>query len=194
MRLKWIFVALLQLHCVAAFADGVQSSIDPSHLPAAKLTPQMKYITSQEAYEILSADPGILFIDVRDPVEFTLSGHPSPIDAIVPIRAQGTVFDEELKEWALEDNPNFLKHMKEALNRFGKTKHDMIIVTCGSGRRSAMAARTLFAAGYTDVWHIPDGYPGAEKRGLNSANAWKREGLPWSYDPVYGSNRLSVIR
>ena len=187
------FFLTLCLLAETATADVIHSSIDPSLLLEVKLTPQMKYLTSQDAYSLLSADPNIFFVDVRDPVEVKLTGHPSMIDAVIPVRAQSNIFDEELKEWALKDNPDFLMYMEQALATFGKSRHDMIIITCGSGWRSAHAARLLHDAGYTDVWHIPDGYVGEEKRGLNLANAWQLEGLPWSYETVYGSQKLRII-
>ena len=188
-----IVFALLVLGSVKASAEDFQSAIDPTLLRDVKITPQMKYMTSQEAFEQLSQDPDILFVDVRDPVEVRLFGHPALIDAIIPIRAQSTVFDEDLKEWVLKDNPNFIMYMEDALAHFRLSKADRIIVTCGSGWRSAEAARRLHDAGFTDVWHIPDGYAGEEKPGVNLANAWKLAGLPWSYDRVYGSNRLRIV-
>jgi len=193
MKLNWIVLVAASFFPVASVSEVFQSSVDPAQLHEVKKTPQMQYLTSVEAYALVTADPDIFFIDVRDPLEIMLSGHPLQVDAIVPMRIQSTVFDEELKEWALEDNPDFLMHMDAALEDFGKAKNDMIIITCGSGRRSALAARKLHKAGYTNVWHITDGYEGEEKRGLNTANAWKIAGLPWSYSRIHGSQPLRII-
>ena len=188
------FCLVLGLGAPAALhAQTFQSSVDQSQLRSEKRTPQMKYLSSQDAFDILTADPNILFVDVRDPVEVKLHGHPSLVDAVIPLRAQSSEFDDVLLEWVLRDNPNFLMYMDDALQTFGKTKTDMIIITCGSGWRSAEAARRLHADGFTDVWHITDGYPGEEKPGINIANAWQLAGLPWSYDQVHGSNRLHVL-
>ncbi len=194
MRLLKILTVILAVLPAITVAEDFQSRIDPDVLREVKLTPQMKYMTSQEAYTLLSEKPEILFVDVRDPVEVMLYGHPSLIDAVVPVRAQSRVFDDSLMEWRMKDNPNFVMYMEQALGHFRKDKTDMIILTCGSGWRSAQAARLLYEAGFTDVWHIPDGYPGEEKPGINLANAWRLEGLPWSYDRVYGSNRLRVLQ
>lgn len=195
MNIRLILAAVIASHWpVVTAAENHPSSVDASLLPSLKLTPQMKYLTSNDAYELLAQDPNILFIDVRDPVEVRLFGHPAEIDAIIPVQAQSTVFDEDLKEWALKDNPNFIMYMEDALAHFRMEKTDTIIVTCGSGRRSALAARKLHEAGFTDVWHIPDGYAGEEKPGINIANAWKLAGLPWSYERVYGSNRLHIMQ
>ena len=189
-----ILLTTLCLCAVTATAQPIQSSINASLLREVKLTPQQKYLTSVEAYRLLEKNPDILFVDVRDPVEVMLSGHPRFIDAIVPVRAQSTEFDDELKQWVLKDNPNFVMYMEQALDLHGKTKDDMIIVTCGSGWRSAQAARQLHDAGFTDVWHIPDGYEGEDLPGFNIKNAWQLAGLPWSFERVHGSLRLRVIR
>lgn len=196
MMKRFTFRALLTTFCLAAIvasAGQFQSSVDPADLRDVKLTPQQKYMTSIEAYRLIEKNPDILFVDVRDPVEVLLNGHPRFIDAVVPVRAQSTEFDEDLKQWVLKDNPNFVMYMEQALAHFGKTRHDMIIVTCGSGWRSAQAARQLYDAGFTDVWHIPDGYEGEELPGFNINNAWQLAGLPWSFERVHGSQRLRVI-
>jgi len=111
-----------------------------------------------------------------------------------PLGKYFSSFDHELGEFTLEDNPNFLKEMDDILKQDNKTHAAMIIITCGSGFRSAEAARRLIAEGYTNVWHIPEGYDGDEKPGLNTNNAWKLSGLPWSYDLVKGSEWRLLIK
>ncbi len=194
MKYITLFILVMFLSPAIAIAEDFQSGIDPELLRDVKQTPQGKYMTSEEAFDLLTKDPDILFVDVRDPVEVVLNGHPSLIDAVVPVRAQSTVFDEQILEWELKDNPNFFLSMEKTLVAFGKSRNDMIIITCGSGWRSAVAARKLHDAGYTDVWHITDGYDGEEKRGFNSENAWKLAGLPWSYDQVPGTTSRPVIK
>lgn len=171
-----------------------ESNLKPTSVIEIKTTPQQKYMTSHEAYELLLHKPDIVFVDVRDPVEISLYGHPVFLDAIVPVRAQSTEFDETIKQWRLKDNPDFIAEMDEVLSREGMSKEDMIILTCGSGMRSALAAIKLYDAGFTNVWHIPDGYPGDDKPGFNVANAWKLAGLPWSYEHVYGADNLRIIK
>ncbi len=161
-------------------AEELVSDLDATGLSPEKLTPLGLYLSSPKAYRVISEDPDILFIDVRDPLEVALMGHPMAIDKIVPVRVQSENFDEELNEYALVPNAHFLQQMELALAEAGKSKHDLIIVTCGSGYRSAEAVRNLSAAGYTNVWQIPDGYVGDEKRGMNTQNAWQNAGLPWS--------------
>ena len=180
----------------ASFSDSMTPTIgETGILPVAavKSTPFGKYISSKHAHELLEKDPNLLFVDVRDPIEISKTGRPLHIDAIVPLQVQTSTFDEGLGEYTLVDNPSFTASMFEALEAAGKSKHDMIIITCGSGYRSARAATELAAAGFTNVWHIPDGYPGDEKPGLNTHNAWNLQGLPWSYDVVHGSEWVKLI-
>lgn len=158
-----------------------------------KTTPFEKYITSKDAYKMVSEDPYILFIDVRDPIEITQSGHPENLDAIVPFRIQTNRINKEHGGYVLVDNPAFLKSMAKILAINGKSKHDMIIITCGSGRRSAQAVRVLAKNGYTNVWHITDGYTNDEKPGLNEHNAWQLQDLPWTYDIIRGSEWIKLI-
>lgn len=152
------------------------------------------YVSSKGAAELLNADPDILFVDVRDTVEVALSGYPKQIDAIVPFRIQTDVFDEELQEYALADNPDFLAQMSALFADFGKDKDSLVIITCGSGHRSAVAAQAMADAGYTNVWHIPDGYAGDDKPGLNLQNAWQLAGLAWSVEPLEGSVWMRLMQ
>lgn len=165
-------------------AEELASDLDAATLIPQKKTPLGLYMSSPKAFRMISEDPEILFIDVRDPLEVAMAGHPMAIDKIVPIQVQSDTFDAELNEFALVPNEHFLKQMKLALAERGKSKHDLIIVTCGSGYRSAEAVRKLSAAGYTNVWQIPDGYAGDEKRGMNLENAWQNAGLPWSEELI----------
>jgi len=196
MRKLLLFVAI-------AVALGLQSNsfgnssgldVDIENISIEKQTSLEKYLTSKQAYQILSKQPDILFIDVRDTIEIARSGHPTPIDAIVPLKIQTSVFDPELGEFILEDNPNFAAEILDVLEAENKTREEMIILTCGSGMRSAKAVERLVALGYTDVWHIPDGYDGEDKPGLNTQNAWKLAGLPWSHDIIHGSEWRLIIK
>lgn len=163
-----------------AFGSELKSSIDPTSLPAHKLTTTAKYLSSMDVYHLIMAEPAILFIDVRDPIEIAQQGHPENIDAVVPVRIQGFETRAAPQNGALEQNPDFLKRMEDVIVAHQKSRHDLIILTCGSGRRSAEAAQILSDAGFTNVYHVPDGYEGDEATGYNTQNAWELAGLPWS--------------
>jgi rhodanese-related sulfurtransferase len=173
------FLALC-LPVSGAAANGVQTSVDPAVIPVMKQTQNGQYLSSIDAMRLLAARPDALFVDVRDPVEIALDGHPTPIKAIAPVMVRSEVYDPELREHRLVRNDAFMKQMDAILLAYDGSRDDTIIVTCGSGRRSAMAANILIRAGFSDVWHITDGYPGDEKEGLNTHNAWHLADLPWS--------------
>jgi len=107
---------------------------------------------------------------------------------------QSDLFDPEINEYALVPNGKFLDQRSEVLSEAGKSKHDLIILTCGSGYRSAEAARKLSSAGYTNVWHIPNGYVGDDKIGMNVQNAWLNAGLPWSYSLIDETPWIKAVR
>jgi len=154
--------------------------LDISDVPERKQTHTAYYLSNTAAYDLVKSNPSILFVDVRDVNEVTRVGHPAMIDAVVPVMLESDEYDEALQEPILVPNPEFVPKMKAALKITDRGVHDMIIITCGSGVRSAIASRTLEDAGFTNVWHIPDGYVGDTKPGLNSQNAWKNANLPWS--------------
>jgi len=180
-------LALCSALALPAQGAEITSSIDATALPTYKTTLDGKYLSSQDVYHMVWEEPAILFIDVRDPVELAQIGHPEKVDANIPIRIQD--FDSrafpQLGQLSL--NPGFLDDMKETLLLNNKSRHDLIILTCGSGRRSAEAARILSDNGYTNVWHVPDGYDGDHTVGYNLSNAWKDAGLPWSMELAQSS-------
>lgn len=192
--MKRIALALLLSsvgHYVAA--EVLVSSIDPSTVPVFKTTENDRYLSSLDAYNLLLEEPEVLFIDVRDPVEISMSGHPSLIDAIVPVRILQAGSDGLPDHTELAANPEFLETMEFVLRDNNKSRHDLIVLTCGSGRRSAEAARILTAAGFTNVWHIPDGYDGDHLGGFNTDNAWRAAGLPWSMSGAPGGEWRLLI-
>jgi len=152
------------------------------------------YISSNEAAKLLTLSPDILFVDVRDTAEVAAFGRPQQVDAIVPVRVQTDQFDEDLQEHVLADNPDFLDQMAALVADQGKNRDSLIILTCGSGYRSTAAASILADAGYTNVWHIPDGYTGDEKVGLNDQNAWQLAGLAWTNAPFDNSQSVQLTQ
>lgn len=149
---------------------------------AEKSTELGLYLSSEEAFAFLQDYPDTLFIDTRDPLEISMMGHPLGIDAIVPISIHSDKFVDSREAYALARNPDFGKMWAYIARELAVAKDDVIIVTCGNGRRSALAVNALAAKGYTNVWHIVDGYPGEElepRDGTNTQNAWQLAGLPW---------------
>lgn len=108
-------------------------------------------LSASELNQLLSAHTAEL-IDVREPAEFEAERIPGAL--LFPL--------SEFDPAALPKDP-------------GKR----LVLQCGTGKRSAMAAQRLFAAGYTEVSHLAGGI-----------KAWKEAGLPTiAIDPATGKVR-----
>lgn len=168
-------------------ARWLESSIT---LPAKKQTPQGRYLTAKEAYDMVGRDPkGVLFLDVRTRAEAVFVGVPTMIDALVPFVEVGDwdAWDDEKKTVKLQANDSFIAGVDEALERKGLGKDGPIILMCRSGSRSAKAARILHVAGYDEVYTVTDGFEGDEadegpRQGERTVNGWKNTNLPWTYE------------
>lgn len=165
-----------------AQAAGIKSDVDAQALPAGKTTPLGLYLTSTAAHDALTAEPEILFVDVRDPIEITFVGHPKGLDKIVPLRVITHQVDPNSGQYAAATNPNVVAEFNTLFRAKGKSKSDPLFVTCRSGSRSAVAVRLLVEAGYKNVWNLIEGFEGdRDENGVRSRNGWRNAGLPWSY-------------
>jgi rhodanese-related sulfurtransferase len=171
---------------IAAFAGPVSAeivtSVEPDALPEAKQTGLGLYLTPDDAFRALEADPSILFIDARDPVEINFVGIPVAVDAIVPLEFATRDFDPEKGMYRMEDNPDFVAQVLAIVAREGLTSGDPVLVMCRSGSRSAAAANLLAEAGFTNVWNIVEGFEGDKgEEGARDVNGWRNADLPWTY-------------
>ena len=166
----------------AALAGSIESSVDASALPKGKTTPLGLYLTPSDAHKALQADPGIVFLDVRDPIEISYVGHAQGVDAIVPLRIATHKFDPKKGSYAYRGNDNFMAEAEAAIARAGASKDTPIFLICRSGSRSATAAKMLIEAGYTSVWNLVEGFEGDKNdAGARAVNGWRNAGLPWAY-------------
>ena len=79
-------------------------------------------------------------------------------------------------------NKDFISQAERIISREGIGKDGTIFVMCRSGGRSAMAAKALAQAGYTNVWNLVEGFEGdKDDQGVRSLNGWRNAGLPWIY-------------
>lgn len=166
-----------------ALSADISSSVDAKTLSKSRQTPFGLYLTPKDAHAALNDAPSIIMIDVRDPVEISFVGHPSGMDANVPLATATGNFNPKRGAYNMEGNVNFLNDMEAFMARNGYKKTDRIFVTCRSGSRSAAAARLLHEAGYEDVWNLVEGFEGSidKKTGGRSKDGWRNAGLPWSY-------------
>lgn len=176
-------VALSLAAAMAAGAGEIRSSVDAAAVPMGKATPLGLYLRPADAHAALTADPSILFIEVRDPIETSFIGHPDGIDANVPLEIVSHRFDPNAGGYVAETNPDFVAQVDAVAAREGLGRDATVFVTCRSGARSAAAARLLIAAGYTNVWNLVEGFEGDRDKatGARSVNGWRNAGLPWSY-------------
>ena len=163
-------------------------------------TPWGLYLTSTEAYEMKQADgAGILFVDVRDPIEIMFTGFTDVVDANVPFMlADRSKWNPKKPVFLMARNPDFEPGIAKALSARGLTKDAPVILMCRSGgTRGAPSAKALEGKGYGRVYVVVDGFEGGTlksgpRRSWRLKNGWKNSGLPWSYklnkEKMYGLN------
>lgn len=174
--------AALTASPLAAQPTSITTDIDPDQLRGSQTTPLSLYLSPRAAHDALQADPDILFIDVRDPIEITYVGHPQGLTKIIPLNLATHQVNPETGQYRVERNEALLRDFDALLAAKNKTKSDPIFVTCRSGSRSATAARVLIDAGYTNVWNLTEGFEGGKSdTGVRAVNGWRNAGLPWGY-------------
>ena len=126
-----------------------------SEIPKGKQTTLGLYVTAAQAYEMWKAAPDkVKVIDVRTPEEFAFVGHPEmawniPL-AFVTYERKGGKF-----KYAPKPNTAFVAQVREIAK-----PTDVLLLTCRSGGRGAMAVNQLAAAGFTNAYNIVDGIEG----------------------------------
>jgi rhodanese-related sulfurtransferase len=157
----------------------VQYSIIPVLQHSSEVSLAAKDITPQQAHDLLAADAGAVYIDVRTEREFA-NGHPQGavnIPVAFPNPARGMVVNE-----------NFVAIVEANFPRDKK-----IIVGCQAGPRSSAAAGLLQQAGFQDVSNMLGGFGGMrDQMGNVSAPGWAGSGLPVSNDNGEGISYQSL--
>ncbi len=182
-----MLVATGFLVAAALNTDGAQTDqsavpVAADKLPKAKQTTLGLYVTAAEAYDLWKASPDkVKVIDVRTPEEFAFVGHPEmawniPVAFLNYQRKAGKF------EYKAEPNKAFVALVKEIAE-----PTDVLLVTCRSGGRGAMAVNQLAAAGFTRAYNIVDGVEGdlvqdpeSVFHGKRMKNGWKNS-APWVY-------------
>ena len=111
----------------------------------------VEVISPEQAQERMKSNPKVLVVDVREPDDRVANGAiPGSVNiplGLVPLRAD-TELPEQFRDARLQD------------------RSAPIITTCGGGGQAALAAKTLWDMGFTNV-AIMDG----------GTNGWKNAGL-----------------
>jgi rhodanese-related sulfurtransferase len=178
---RLMIAAALVATPLAGSATDFATAVDPAAVPEAKRTPLGLYMTAADAAGAASA---AFFVDVRDPMELEVVGAPLGIDANIPASLLTREYDKKRRGHVWAPNPGFETEVAAAMAVRGLGKDDPVLVSCRSGGRSAMAARRLVAAGFTEVWNVVDGFEGDANpaSGARDMNGWRNAGLPWTYD------------
>ena len=182
--MRHLFLAVAAIALATPSLAEISTSVTAEDVPKPKQTELGLYVTARDAAAAVEADPSILFLDVRDPLEAMLLGLPESADAVIPVRLLTHEFDAERGRYRLEPNPDFLADVGKAAEAANAGKDDPVIVICQSGRRAAAAADALAEAGYSNVWAVVDGFSGDQdpETGERDVNGWKNANLPWTYD------------
>ncbi|RXK82722.1 sulfurtransferase [Chlorobaculum sp. 24CR] len=160
------------------------ASFDVGALPKSKQTTAGKYLSAQDAYEMVVKNPGkALFVDVRTPAEIVYVGIADQVSLNIPYELDDfSAWDDKKNHYKMNVNPDFTRKVDDAMTAKGLGKSDPVILMCRSGGRSASAADLLTKAGYTNVYSVYDGFEGDKnKEGRREVNGWQNSGLPWSY-------------
>ena len=173
-------IALLSLAFIISIACAQETKVQ---LPERKQTTLGLYVTSAEAYEMWESDPEkVTILDIRTPEEYLFIGH-AAMAWNIPAFTQSYEWDAEKQRFPMKPIPDFVAKMKEVFQA-----DDIILITCRSGDRSAIAVNELAKAGFTKAYTITDGFEGnilndpeSVFNGLRMVNGWKNCGLPYTY-------------
>ena len=141
--------------------------VDDTTLPKAKRTSLGLYVTAAQAYEMWKTTPDkVKIIDVRTPEEFAFVGHPGD-----GLERTGRLRELPRRQvtYAPQMNAAFVAQVKEIAQ-----PADVLLVTCRSGGRGAMAVNQLAAAGFAQAYNIVDEW--------RSTRGRSRESLPRKKD------------
>lgn len=166
-----LLIKPITLACTLIWFTGYTFAIDVSKVPEDKQSAAGLYFTSVEADAFVATNAeSTLFLDIRDPVEIFVLGMPIAVDRNVTFKyIDPTQWNQTNQTFGMKSNSDFEKIVSEQIKAKGLTNSDNVILICGSGMRSAMAATTLNKAGYSKVYSVIDGY-----------NGWQQANLKWS--------------
>jgi len=133
-------------------------------------------LSAEEAFEVLSREPGALLVDVRSRAEWTFVGLPD-------LSSIGK--EPLLVEWqsypAMTVSEDFMPAITEAVSTRGGDHQTPLLFLCRSGGRSQAAAIAMTAVGFRRCFNITGGFEGRldGERHRGALDGWKAAGLPW---------------
>ncbi|MEE9492419.1 MAG: rhodanese-like domain-containing protein [Gammaproteobacteria bacterium] len=148
------------------------------------------YLDARETHKMISSPAGreVVLIDVRDAVEIKFTGYTDMTDIHVPWKIiDSSKWDAKKQSYGGYINPHFSEEVSARLKALGVSKDAHVIFMCRSGStRSAPAADELYAAGYSNVYSMVDGFQGGKiktgsHKGARIKDGWKNSDLPWGW-------------
>jgi rhodanese-related sulfurtransferase len=134
----------------------------------------VKDLTPKQAFDLVKSDPRAVLIDVRSSMEFLFVGHP-----------QGAIHVPWIDEPDWKVNPHFAAQVRQVMLG-GVAAHEgthpaPVVLICRSGKRSLEAGELLLNEGFSDVYHVTEGFEGEldEKHHRSTQGGWRFHGLPW---------------
>jgi len=125
----------------------------------------MKEVTPQEAYDLMTGDPKIIYLDVRSVPEFE-AGH--------AVRAINIPLMHFTPGQGMSPNDDFVRVVEANL-----PKDAHIVVGCKTGGRSARACDIMTQLGYGNVANVLGGFVGqSDNTGRMLQPGWSMLSLP----------------
>ena len=183
--MKKLLSIVMILGLIGSLTTGLFAGDVPTNKK--KIIPQGKYLTPQEAYDMMQKDGAkVLFVDVRTPEELYFVGYPTVVDKNIPLAyIDYSKFKKnkkgEVVKFASKKNEKFMSELEDALKEKNLDKNAAIILMCRSGHRAAKAAKMLDKAGYKNVYNLDQGFEGdKDKEKHRTVNGWKNAKLPYT--------------
>jgi rhodanese-related sulfurtransferase len=126
----------------------------------------LQTLSPPQAWALIKQTRDAKLVDVRDPLEFSLVGHP-PGAINIPWKFA--------PDW--KPNPHFLEQIQKII----PDTDTPLFMLCRSGQRSNDAALLLLEHGYNNLVNIAEGFEGGldEWKQRGKLNGWRFHHLPW---------------